>query len=289
MRPEKLKTRIFLDGGDPAETRSIKDILGFLDGQTTNPSFVAKSTPAQRHLERKGKFSRSELLEFYKELVQEISDIVPDGSVSVEVYADEYTPVKIMLEQAHEMGSWIPNAHIKFPTTMKGLDAARTAISEGIRVNMTLCFQQSQAAAVHAATKHAAPGDVFVSPFVGRLDDRGEKGMDLVANILRMYAQAGSHVQVLSASLRNETHLLESLRHGAHILTAKHETLAAWAEKGMPVPDAAAPEDEADLTPIPFEKLNLESEWHSFALSHPLTAKGLEKFAADWNALLKRS
>ena len=88
-----------------------------------------------------------------------------------------------MLPQGREMFSWIPNAHIKFPTSHEGLKAADQAVQEGLRVNLTLCFSQEQAAAVYAATKGAKKGDVFVSPFIGRLDDRGENGMDLIANI----------------------------------------------------------------------------------------------------------
>ena len=87
------------------------------------------------------------------------------------------------------MFGWIPNAHVKFPTSAEGLKAAEKAIGLGLRVNMTLCFSQAQAAAVYAATRGARKGQVFVSPFIGRLDDRGENGMDLIANILRMYAK----------------------------------------------------------------------------------------------------
>ena len=115
--------------------------------------------------------------------------MVPQGSVSVEVYADRTTKAEAMLRQGKEMFGWIPNAHIKFPTSAEGLKAASIAIREGMRVNMTLCFTQSQAAAVYAATRGARKGQVFVSPFIGRLDDRGENGMDLIANILRMYAK----------------------------------------------------------------------------------------------------
>lgn len=289
MRPDSLRTRIFLDGGDPRETISIKNTMGFLDGQTTNPSFVAKSPAAKEHLKEQGAFSRGELLTFYRELIREISTVVPQGSVSIEVYADMKTSAQSMLEQAREMNTWVANAHIKFPTTPQGLEAARQALGEGMRVNMTLCFQQQQAAAVYAATKGAAPGDVFLSPFVGRLDDRGKNGMDLIANILKMFEQGDGHVQLLSASLRNQYHLRETLRLGAHILTAKHETLAQWAQEGLPVPGPDVQAEATSLRPIPYEELDLERPWQSYDMSHPETEKGVTMFAADWNALLHES
>src|SRR3989344_4842731 len=102
--------------------------------------------------------------------------------------------------QGKEMFSWIPNAHVKYPTTKAGLEAAHRSIQEGMRVNMTLVFTQEQAAAVYAATKGAKRGDVFVSPFIGRLDDRGENGMDLIKNIIKMYRGGDGHVLILGAS-----------------------------------------------------------------------------------------
>ncbi len=98
------------------------------------------------------------------------------------------------------MFSWIPNAHVKFPTSREGLEAAGRAVKEGLRVNMTLCFTQEQAAAVYSATAGAKKGDVFISPFIGRLDDRGENGMDLIENIQKMYGTGDGHVEVLTAS-----------------------------------------------------------------------------------------
>lgn len=99
-----------------------------------------------------------------------ISPLVGDAGVSVEVFADLHTTAEKMLAQGQEMFSWIPNAYIKYPCTHEGLRAAQTSVQRSIRVNMTLCFSQEQAAAVYATTK----SPVYVSPFVGRLDDRGE-------------------------------------------------------------------------------------------------------------------
>ena len=235
MKPEDSKTRIFLDSGDPNETREVIRLLGFLDGQTTNPSLVSKNPAANAKLAQGEKFTLSDLRGFYKEIVQEVSSLIPDGSVSVEVYADKNTTAEEMLEQGREMFSWIPGAHIKFPTTKAGLKAAEQAVKDGMRVNMTLCFSQEQAAAVYAATRGARRGDVFVSPFIGRLDDRGENGMNLIENIIKMYQKGDGHVEVLTASVRNLNHLLCAIHLGSDIVTSPFKILKEWGEKGMPM------------------------------------------------------
>ncbi len=125
-------------------------MLGFLDGQTTNPSLIAKNPETAGT-----KFSREEILEFYKKVVQDISELIPQGSVSIEVYADPLTSSVQMFLEGKIFFTWIPNAHIKYPTTFEGLKAAEMSVKEGMRVNMTLCFSQEQAAAVYSATKGA--------------------------------------------------------------------------------------------------------------------------------------
>jgi transaldolase len=289
MKPQGLKTRIFLDGGNPEETKRLKETLGFLDGQTTNPTYVSKNPEAKARLASGEKFTGPELLDFYQSMVREISGLIPSGSVSIEVYADETTTAEQMLEQGREMFAWIPNAHVKLPCSAEGLEAASQAVREGMRVNMTLCFSQQQAAAVYAATRGAARGDVFVSPFVGRLDDRSENGMSLIENILRMYGKGDGHVQVLSASLRHQDHLLESLRLGADILTAGFETLQEWARAGMPLPEGEYRYNPAGLARLPFEDLDLSRDWQSFDIAHPKTSEGMAKFSADWNGLLRET
>src|SRR5574341_487311 len=174
MRPNNLKSRIFLDGGDPAETRDVLKGLGFLDGQTTNPTLIAKNPEAKKRLERGEKFKKEEVLDFYRGVVRELSGLLPQGSISVEVYADQATTAGAMLAQGREMFEWIPNAHVKFPGSREGLRAAEQAVRDGLRVNLTLCFSQEQAAAVYGATRGAKKGDVFISPFIGRLDARPE-------------------------------------------------------------------------------------------------------------------
>ncbi|MDA8078289.1 MAG: hypothetical protein M0Z79_05055 [Nitrospiraceae bacterium] len=287
MRPDKLKARIFLDGGDPHETQQALALLGFLDGQTTNPTLIAKNPQAKKLLERGEKFTKEEILNFYHFVVRELSALMPLGAISIEVYADPATTADDMLLQAEKMFSWIPNAHIKFPSSAEGLKAAEQAVKRGMRINMTLCFTQEQAAAVYAATRGAKKGDVFVSPFVGRLDDRGEDGMQLIANIMRMYGQGDSHVETLTASVRNLGHLLRGLQLGSDILTAPFNVLKEWADQGLPVPDEGYVYDPKGLAPIPYKDVPLTLNWNQYHLEHDLTVKGMERFSQDWNALIK--
>lgn len=288
MRPQGLNTRIFLDGGDPAATREIIGLLAFLDGQTTNPTLISKNPEAKARLDRGEKFSEKEIYDFYRNVVTELSGLIPQGSISVEVYADLSTKAEQMLEQGKEMFSWIPNAHIKFPSSAEGLKAAEMAIKAGLRVNMTLCFTQEQAAAVYAATRGAKKGEVFVSPFVGRLDDRKENGMDLIANILRMYGKSDHHVEVLSASVRNMDHFNYSIALGCDIVTAPYEILKEWAAKGLSLPAKDYQYDPKGLAPIGYKDQDLSKNWQDFDISHELTVSGMERFSADWNLLIAR-
>jgi transaldolase len=286
MRPANLKTRIFLDSGDPKETKEAIRLLGFLDGQTTNPSLIAKNPETKARLERGERFSKQELLDFYRRVVGEISRLTPEGSVSIEVYADENTFAEEMFEQGEEFARWIPNAHVKYPTTDRGLRAAHHSLKNGMRVNMTLCFSEEQAAAVHAITAGAKAGDVFLSPFVGRLDDIGLNGMDLIKNILRMY-DGRSPVQVLTASVRNLDHFLYALALESSIITAPLKVLRDWATRNMVMPEKDF-HYGPNLQPIPYRELDLQKRWTSFDIRHELTEKGLARFASDWNALLER-
>ncbi|MEW6068673.1 MAG: transaldolase family protein [Nitrospirota bacterium] len=287
MRPKNLKSKIFLDSGDPKETKEIIKLLGFLDGQTTNPTLISKNPDARRQIEQGSKFSKEEILDFYKGVVREISALIPQGSVSVEVYADFSTTSEDILKEGKEMFSWIPNAHIKIPITQEGLKAVEKAVKEGIRLNTTLCFNQEQAAAVYAATKDAKKGDTFVSPFVGRLDDKGLNGMDLISKILKMYRNGQSHVEVLTASVRNIDHLLCALQFGSDSVTVPFDVLKEWGKKGLPMPDEKYVYDSKDLKPIPSEDITLTKNWKDYNINHELTNIGIERFSSDWNALIK--
>ncbi len=272
-----------MDSGDPGETRAALSALGFLDGQTTNPSLIAKNPQTAGR-----KYSKAELLDFYRSVVKEISLLIPQGSVSVEVYADTSTTAEDMLAQGKEFNAWIPNAHIKYPTTQEGLKAAEMSIKEGMRVNMTLVFSQEQAAAVYAATKGAKKGEVFVSPFVGRLEDRGERGMDLIKNILEMYKQGDGHVEVLAASVRSKEHIEEAMALGSHIFTAPLKTITEAQSLiiNSPLQTDIKPQN-SDLKPIVYQNIDLNGPWQEHNISHELTDKGLEKFASDWNGLIQ--
>lgn len=286
MRENNSGSKIFLDGGNPDEAAELISLLGFLDGQTTNPTLIARNPRAKERLAGGSKFTRDEIFDFYRGVVKNISSLIPGGSVSVEVYADSSTSAEDMVAMGREMFSWIPNAHIKFPTSGEGLKAAEQAVKEGLRVNMTLCFTQEQAAAVYAATRGAVKGQVFISPFVGRLDDRKENGMDLIANILKMYRQGDGHVEVLSASVRGMDHFLYSLALGSDIITAPFGVLREWGQKGMPLPDCSFVYKTDGMESIPFKEIDLSKNWQEYDIRHDLTVKGMESFSKDWNALI---
>jgi transaldolase len=277
-------TRIFIDGGDPEETAQAKRLLGYIDGQTTNPSLVAKNPEIKARMEQGDKLTREELLASYRKIVRGIAAFTP-GPISIEVYADASTTSREMITQARDMTSWVPQAVVKRPTTVIGLEAA-TSLCREMRLNLTLCFSQEQAAAVYAATKNAVE-PVFVSPFLGRLDDRGENGVDLVANILRLLAKGDGHVHVLAASIRSVDHILACLHLKVPALTLPFRVFSQWAERGFPLPDRNDVYRSA-LQPIPFKKtITLDAPAMSYDVRHPLTDAGLKKFADDWNALLK--
>jgi transaldolase len=281
------KTKILVDGGDPDETRHVKELLGFVDGQTTNPSLIAKNPHIKELIASGHKLSSSEEMDEYKQIVQIISPLVGDGGVSIEVFSDEKTTALEMLDQGREMFSWIPNAYIKYPCTAEGLRAAQMSVRQDMRVNITLCFSQQQAAAVYAATK-GTKDPVYVSPFVGRLDDIGQNGMDVVKNIKRMLLKGDGHVLVLAASIRSLEHLLYCFVLDSELATVPAKILELWASKNFPMPDKQF-QYKTSGKPIPYEELDLEQPWEKFDVRHELTRKGIEKFASDYRATLSRS
>lgn len=281
---KKPKTKILVDGGDPQETERITGLLGFVDGQTTNPSLIAKNPEIMRLVNSGQKLTAQQEADEYRSIVRAISPLVGDAGVSIEVFADLSTTAEEMFRQGVDMFSWIPNAYVKYPCTSEGLRAAEMSVRDGIRVNMTLCFSQQQAAAVYAATK-GTTAPAYVSPFVGRLDDIDQNGVDLVANIKRMYGNGDGHVLVLAASIRSLAHLLYCFSIGADLVTVPAKVLTQWAEASFPMPD-----ERFTYTPtgrrIAYEELTLERSWRSFNIEHELTTKGVEKFAADYRATL---
>jgi len=293
MLTNRPKTKILVDGGDPNETLRIKSLIGFVDGQTTNPSLIAKNPDIQQLIASGHSLSSEEEKNEYKKIVQSISPLVGDAGVSIEVFADLGTTAEEMLDQGQEMFSWIPNAYVKYPCTHEGLRAAQMSVQKNIRVNMTLCFSQEQAAAVSAATT-GSKAPVYVSPFVGRLDDHGEDGMDHVRNIKKMYEHSDGHVHVLAASIRSVNHLLCSFALSAELATVPGRILEEWAATGFPMPDRNFRYRGVDasgkpLKAIPYKELDLSLPWQSFNIAHELTNKGIQKFVADYQSTLRRS
>lgn len=282
-RPEYLKTQIFLDSGNPTETKQMVELLGYLDGQTTNPSLVAKN-PHISEMKDKGLLQGESIWQEYRTVAEQIHEILPNGSISVEVYADATTSYEDMLEQGRKLATWFPGIFVKLPTTQIGLSVAHVLVAENINVNMTLCFSQDQAAAVHMATRGAKRGQVYVSPFIGRLDDIGLEGRDIIGNILRMYRQWDSHVMVLGASIRSLDHLFYCFQNETDIITAPLSILQSWAVYGL----EKDPKDYellvSDKTRIAYKDLH-EQDWTLYDIHHDLTEKGIEKFSMDWKSL----
>lgn len=297
-----FSSKIFIDGGEPHETEEAKKLLGYLDGQTTNPTLIAKNLK-ELASRRSGQITQEEALNEYKRIVQEMSKIIPNGSISIQVFADQGTKAEEMLAQARERIQWIPNGSIKLPCTTEGLTAAEIACKE-MPVNITLAFSQSQGASVYEATRQAK-FPVFISPFVGRLDDRGENGMDVVKNILRMYQQdkhAGGpepirqaqgklrrRVEVLTASVRTLDHIFSAISLGSDIITIPFKVFQMWQETGFKTPEEnyVYPPVGGQLKPIAFrEDVVLGKPWQEYDLSHDLTATGINRFFSDWNSVV---
>ena len=209
--------KFFVDTADVAEIKELA-ATGLLDGVTTNPSLVAK---AKRD---------------FKEVIAEICEVVP-GPVSAEVAA---TDLDGMLEEGRTLARIASNVAVKVPLTWDGLKACRALTAEGTMVNVTLCFSANQALLA------AKAGATFISPFVGRLDDAGQDGMDLVREIRTIYDNYPDlKTQILAASLRHVTHVKQAAMIGADVATVPPAVLRALVQ-------------------------------------HPLTDKGLAAFLADW-------
>ncbi len=178
------------------DTANIEDIeklipTGFVDGVTTNPSLIAKQGADMA------------------EIIKNICSIV-NGPVSAEVTATEFTK---MLEEGEYLASLAKNVAVKVPLTVDGLKTCKSLREKGIMVNVTLCFSAAQALLA------AKAGASFISPFVGRLDDIGEKGMDLIEDIVIMYENYAFETEVLVASIRTKQHVIDSAVIGAHVAT----------------------------------------------------------------------
>ncbi len=208
--------QFFIDTANLNEIREAYD-LGILDGVTTNPSLIAKEGKP------------------FQETILKICEVV-DGPVSTEVIATDCTG---MLKEGREYAGWHKNIVVKLPTTREGLKACKALTNEGIKTNLTLCFSPTQALLV------AKAGATYVSPFIGRLDDISQDGMELIRQIVQIYRNYDFRTQVLAASLRHPLHVVQSAMAGAHVATIPAKVIEQM-------------------------------------FKHPLTDRGLEAFLNDW-------
>jgi transaldolase len=211
--------KFFIDTANIEEIKKAND-LGVLDGVTTNPTLVSKEGRE------------------FKELIKEICDIV-DGPVNAEVVS---TNAEGMVNEARELAKLAGNIVVKIPLIEEGLKAVKKLAGEGIKTNVTLCFSPTQALIA------AKAGAAYISPFVGRLDDISNNGMDLVEQILIIYENYGFETEVIVASIRNPVHVVDAALMGADIATMPYTVIKQ-------------------------------------VIRHPLTDIGLEKFLADWKKM----
>ena len=212
--------KLFLDTANIQEIRDGAR-LGVISGVTTNPSLASAEGIGNT--------------ESYKSAVREISDIV-DGPISVEVISLD---AQGMVAEGRDIAGWIPNPWVKIPSTIDGFEAISILSSEGIKINQTLCFSVNQ------ALLGAQAGSTAVSPFIGRLDDIGIEGIDLIGDIVSVFRQHEIDTKVLAASIRNPLHCTLAAQAGAHIATIPYKTLVQM-------------------------------------IQHPLTDAGVARFKADW-------
>jgi len=210
--------KFFADTAEIADIRELVD-LGLLDGVTTNPSLVHKS-------------GRD-----FIEVVREIAGVVK-GPVSAEVVATDHAG---MMREAEVLRKIADNVVIKVPLTPDGLKSCKALRGEGTNVNVTLCFSANQALLA------AKAGATYISPFLGRLDDIGQNGMDLIADIRLIYDNYDFETQILAASIRHPIHVLEAAKLGADVMTAPPKII-------------------------------------HMLFSHPLTDAGMASFLKDWQA-----
>lgn len=210
--------KFFIDTANIEEIRSANE-LGILAGVTTNPSLVAK-----------------EGISFHDRL-KEITTEVTKGSVSAEVIAEDAAG---MIAEGKELAAIAPNITVKVPMTLEGLKAVKVLTDLGITTNVTLIFNANQALLA------ARAGATYVSPFIGRLDDIGHDGMNLIATIAEMFDIHGIGTEIIAASIRHPLHVTEAALNGADIATIPYNVITQL-------------------------------------VKHPLTDKGIEQFLADWN------
>jgi transaldolase len=306
-------TKFVLDSGDPEEYKKISSLAkekgSELWGSTTNPTLIAKKLTGK-------KLTQKEAFALQKELVLEITEIVP-GAVSAEVYAAKDTTAEDMVEQGRDIATWHRRVVVKLPTTIEGFKARSALRKEKIPVNNTLVFSQQQVFAIclHERVMQEAHGPIddmwppFISPFVGRLDDKGEDGMMLVENgiqIKKLFSlslpNTALAIWMLEASVRTVQHMKRGITFGTELITAPEKIYTEWfalSEQGREELDdttyAASLSVPAFWNP-PKHLMDIQSEKAFFeaiadgslVISHPLTDSGIEKFTEDWQAILSQ-
>ena len=215
--------RIFLDTANIDQIKQAAK-LGIISGVTTNPSLVSKEGATD-----------------YEATIKEICSIIP-GPISTEVLVEGVEP---MIEQARQISTWAPNVVIKIPATAAGVEATSALTRDNIKVNFTLCFSLNQ------ALLGALAGATYVSVFVGRLDDAGHNGMQVVEDIVKVFKYYELSTQVIAASIRHPLHCVAAAKAGAHIATIPYNVLMQM-------------------------------------IQHPFTDVGVARFLADWQRLLQR-
>lgn len=286
--------QFFVDSCDPADTQKAKKLLGMIHGQTTNPTLLKKNPDIQRYLAQGKRLLSADLLKMYKDAIKSIATYT-DGAISVEVYADWDTTAQDLVKQAENMRDWARNIYIKFPTIPEGLKAANEFTRAGGHVNMTLVFDQSQAAAVYSATR-SAQGVSFISPFVGRWDDRGFFGLDVIRNIRQMYDKFGAirgvsqcHVEILAASIRTLDQIHGAIAYGADIITAPISAFQAWVDAGSEK-SPIAPIRPTTLRPLEYQELKYQEDFSLYAIDtdvEGLLHQGLMRFVKDWKSVVE--
>lgn len=310
-------TKFLLDSGDPEEYKAIKALAekqgSELWGATTNPSLIAKKlTGITADLGKGQKYTLSEAYDLQKKIVLEIAAIVR-GPVSAEVYANSSTKAHEMAEQGKEIAAWHERVVVKLPTTLEGLKARTQLRKVGIVTNNTLVFSQQQIFAIclhesliqktYAPTAKDWPP--FISPFVGRLDDIGEDGMNLVEQGKRIKTHTNPPIAIwiLASSIRSAVHIRRSILANSDIITAPGKAYQEWfslTKTQQDALDVVSYTKQMYLKTIPLwtppQELLAISGFDEFEqamisikldIRHALTEKGLQRFADDWHAILK--
>ncbi len=298
-------TKFILDSGDPKEYKEIAQLLkekgSELWGSTTNPSLIAKTLTGKKVTQDEAFYT------LQKQIIQEILTLVP-GAVSAEVYASKTTTAPEMIAQGKEIATWDKRVVVKLPTTLEGFKARTELRKLGICINNTLVFSQQQAFAItlHEKIMRENFGLVkssyppFISPFVGRLDDIGQDGMSMIKHSIDIINKnyEPNTVWMLEASIRNVEHLKAGLDLNIDLVTVPAKVYVQWFalsdEQKVAIKTtnptlqeipAWQPSDE--LLQIKTVDAFLDAITNgSLDITHPLTDKGVDRFVADWSAII---